>query len=108
MTAVRGFLQTSGLMIRTSRGTDELDGAMLIGYRGNLYTADPDCSVSRSRFGWDAIGCGGRYARGALAAMTETDPLRRVRRTLEVACALNANCRPPFVVLSDPPRKVKR
>ena len=101
--AVRELLQTAGCLCRQESGQDHLDGTLLIAYRGKLYTVDSDCNVNRNRKHFDAVGCGGRYARGALAVMTEPDPAKRVLAALRATCSLNSDCRPPFVVLCDPP-----
>ncbi len=79
----------------------ESGGCFLVGFRGRLFKIDEDFQVGESRHAFDADGCGGSYALGALAAtQEETDPKKRILTALGVAETFSAGVRGPFVVKS--------
>lgn len=83
--------------------TPELsDGsALLIGYRGHLFTLYSDLQVQESTDDFAAVGSGGHIAIGSLHMTREqTDPQARLEQALEAACRYNAYCRPPYHFLS--------
>lgn len=78
----------------------ETSGLFLIGYKGLLYRTQSDFSVLRHRNGLDAVGCGAAYAIGALAALDEEEPKKRIVRALKVAGLFSAGVRGPYYVES--------
>jgi len=80
-------------------GTVTMDAVFLLAYRRRLYAVYTDFSVVRARDGLDAIGSGGREARGALA-VTKGKPRARLLAALRVAERFTTRVRRPFVVRS--------
>lgn len=78
----------------------ELDGAFLLGYKGELYCIEGDFQVGWCSVNFNAVGCGAPYALGALDATAAQTPARRVRSALEAAQRWSAGVRGPFMVLS--------
>lgn len=76
----------------------ETSGSFLIGYRGLLYHVQSDFSVLRHQNGLDAVGCGAAYALGALAALRDEEPEKRIVRALEVAGEFSAGVCGPYYV----------
>jgi hypothetical protein len=75
-------------------------GSFLLGYRGELYEIDTDFQIGRNVARFNAIGCGGSIALGALDATPTKPPALRVRHALEAAERWSAGVRGPFKVLS--------
>lgn len=50
----------------------ETGGSWLLGVDENLFTIESDFQVSKSKHCYSAVGCGARYALGALAAMEDS------------------------------------
>ena len=78
-------------------GTEMMDAEFLFGYRGHLYVVYSDFSVLRPRDGLDAVGSGGREARGALAVL-RGKPRARLLAALRTSERLTTRVRRPFVV----------
>lgn len=79
-------------------------GDFLIGLRGELHRISSDFQMGRAAAGFDAVGCGGDIAVGALYTATRAgrtaDPRESVLGALEAAEALNAGVRSPFVLVT--------
>jgi len=71
-------------------------GTALLGYRGRLYTLHGDFSILQFSRGFDAIGCGGNFALGALMAIRCKNTEHRVRKALEISAELSAGVKAPF------------
>lgn len=97
--AVRATLQEGGWAKKNQEG-EERGGFFLFGYHGRLYCFDDDFSVTRARTKYDAMGSGGRIAKGALFATKRLTPKERITIALKAACAHNVFCKPPFRILS--------
>jgi len=69
----------------------------LLGWRGRLFRFHGDYSFTESADGFDACGCGGPYALGALHA-ARGKPADRVLVALKAAERFSAGVRGPFVV----------
>jgi ATP-dependent protease HslVU (ClpYQ) peptidase subunit len=77
------------------------DSSYLIGYSGRLFLMESNFSISESAWGYDAIGCGAPYAKGAICALPETmDTEERIRRALTAADLWSIGVAPPFVIES--------
>jgi hypothetical protein len=96
--AVRDCLKSHGWAEKEKE--QEKGGTFLVGYCGRLYEISDDYQVGVSRDGFEACGCGGQVARGALFA---TDHLRGEERMLKALVAAercSAGVRGPFHVES--------
>jgi ATP-dependent protease HslVU (ClpYQ) peptidase subunit len=98
--AVRAAVRKFGATI-SKDGIDQVDGHMLVGYRGAAYAFEPGLAAIRSTRGFEAIGCGAKYALGNLhgARSIAFPPDVRISYALEAAEALNAGVRGPFTIL---------
>jgi len=76
----------------------QLDGAFLLGYRGNLYAVHGDFQVGKPKIGFDAVGSGADIAIGALH-VSSGRPCVRIRKALEASALNNAAVRSPFHIL---------
>lgn len=81
------------------RDGQEEGGTFLVGVRGRLFRIEGDYQVGESRSGYDAVGCGGDVARGALFAARTTKPRARVLLALRAAEQHSCGVRGPFVIL---------
>ena len=80
-------------------------GIFLLGYRGNIYKIESDFQVGKSAVRYEAVGCGDKYAKGALHFMTgpAASDLRLpaevvVREALAAAAKHSAGVCEPFIV----------
>ena len=76
-------------------------GCFLVGYKNSLYEIESDFQVGLSHSEYGSVGCGSRYALGALKSM-ETLPYsarERVQRSLEIAEHFSGGVRGPFIIL---------
>jgi len=96
--AVRECLKKGGYA--ETHNSVEQGGAFLVGYEGRLFQVEEDYQVGESLHGYDACGCGDRYALGALHATVGGDPAVRVKMALEAAEEFSAGVCGPFNVLS--------
>lgn len=104
--AVRGCLKEGGYT--TIENNKEEGGGFLIGYRGHVYRVGNEFQVTEASDGFDACGCGGNYALGAMAALGSVEPDERVRMALEIAAHFSGAVRGPFTVLSSVDSPCKR
>ena len=96
---VREVLHKGGV----AKSTDSEEGnvgALLVGYRGRLYSIETDYSVLRSTRGYQAIGCGADFATGSIASTTGA-PERRVKFALTIAATHSGPVLPPFTILTN-------
>lgn len=100
--AVRALYRERGFMGKV--GEREDGGTFLLGYRGRLYKVADDFQVAQVAHPYDAVGCGGELALGALYATADCglDPEARIRVALAAAAEFSAGVRPPFHVLRLP------
>lgn len=84
----------------------EKGGQFLVGVRGRLFRVDSDFQVGETVHGFDAVGCGGSLAIGAMAAMLleimiwEVTPRDIIRKALQIAERFNGGVRGPFIIAS--------
>lgn len=103
--AVRTVLRDIGYL-KAENGR-ESTGVFIVGVRGQLYNADDDLHVRRTRNRFMAVGCGGVAASGALHAFAasrqcDADGSLVVNAALNAAEALCIGCRGPFTIISTP------
>ena len=61
-----------------------------------------DYSILRTADGFDAVGCGRSYALAAMKALSNLEPVERVRGALEIAAYFSNGVAGPFTVLKMP------
>lgn len=97
--ALRVTLGEAGCLSSDDMGGDMACGGFLIGFRGRLFNVMPDFAVIEDARGYDAIGSGHAYAKGAMCAIREIvapinwtpETCREVaRRAVEAAADHNA------------------
>lgn len=90
------------------QGDDKLFPAILVGYRGKLFSIEGDYQVGQPEAGFDATGAGADIAIGAMHASEGSwkGPERRIRQALEASALNNASVRPPFVILKLPKKGI--
>lgn len=96
---------TAGGFIRKNNNLDEIDGAILLGYRGRLFEIGPNLGLLEPERAYHAVGSGAEHAHGALYATEGHPPETRIRLALEAAAAFGLYVKPPFVILRLPEAK---
>lgn len=86
----------------------EVGGKFLVGYRGQLFMIDSDYQVGIPSDGYDAVGCGGAFARGALFASPRLRGAKRIELALAAAERCSVGVRGPFHVECLAPAKKAR
>lgn len=76
----------------------ETGGQFLVGYRGRLYSVQNDFQVGEMTDGLDAIGSGSDFALGAMMALADLPPKRRIKKSLQIAEHFNMGVGAPFHV----------
>lgn len=97
--AVRAAFAGGGWEKKKDDG-EALGGFFLVGIGSALYAVDDDFCATRAREGYQAMGTGGRCAKGALYATRRQPVEYRIKMALRAACATNAFCAPPFTILT--------
>ena len=77
----------------------EHGGVFLVGARGRIFEIESDFQVGEAMADYAAIGCGGCYALGALAASSGLEPGARVMQALGIAEKFSGGVRAPFLVV---------
>lgn len=98
--AVRACLKAGGYAKKES--DVESAGTFMVGVRGRLFTVSDDYQVGEASAGYDAIGCGHAYAKGALNATRRSPPRSRLNAALAAAEAHSAGVRGPYVIVEGP------
>jgi len=83
----------------TIENNKEEGGAFLVAYRGHIYEVGHEFYVIEAADGYEAAGCGAEYALGAMAALADLEPEKRIRRALEIAAHFSGGVCGPFVVI---------
>lgn len=99
--AVRDCLEEGGW--RKVEDEREEGGRFLVGVQGRLFKVDPDFHVADPLGQQHAVGCGRRYALGALHALRGKDAETKVRTALQAAADNSGGVRRPFTVLDTGP-----
>lgn len=94
MDAVRECLKSHGWAEKDKE--QEKGGTFLIGYQGRLFHVADDYQVGVPKDGFDACGCGGQVARGALFATSHLKGKERLALVLSAAEHSSAGVRGPF------------
>jgi len=96
--AVRKALKEHGFA-KVENNVEE-GGIFLVGYHGHLYSVDDDFQMTEMADGYDACGGGKEFALGAMRALEEMSPEKRIKRALEIAAFFSGAVMPPFHILS--------
>ena len=92
--AVRDCLSKKGYTQITNNR--EASGDFLVGYRSKLYYVASDFQVNRYAMGLAAVGCGDNYALGAMLAMAEEKPRKRILKAMKIAEQCSTGVCAPF------------
>ncbi len=76
----------------------ERGGSFLVGYKGSLYTINSDFQVAEMADGFDSVGCGSKFALGAMSALSGLRASQRIKKSLEIAAYFSAGVCPPFYI----------
>lgn len=97
---VRKVLTDNGFT-RKDNNADEI-GTFLVGYKGNIYGVCDDLQVGENLDDYDAVGCGSKYAHGALNILSRLDlePEKIVLGALKTATKFSGGVRPPYIILN--------
>lgn len=93
---VRTLLKTNGVM--SINNNSESAWGFLVGYRGNLYKVDNDLQIIKANPQIEAIGCGDEFALGAVYALKNIHPEKRILSALEIAGNLASYIGAPYYV----------
>jgi hypothetical protein len=99
--AVRKCFEGGGYLQRYSEG-DEKGGIFLVAYKNRLFKVEDDFQVGETLIGFDAIGCGGMFALGALYSITKNNfsTREKVLSALNAASIFAKGVRGPFILLT--------
>jgi ATP-dependent protease HslVU (ClpYQ) peptidase subunit len=95
--AVRECLKKGGFA-KKDKDAEE-GGDFLVGFRGRLFWVASDYQVCESSQGYDAVGCGQAYAKGAFSATEGLPPTARLTKALMAAERHSAGVRGPFKII---------
>jgi ATP-dependent protease HslVU (ClpYQ) peptidase subunit len=95
--AIRKCLKDGGYS--KIENSQEEGGTFLLGYKGRLFGINDDFGVTEEMDGFDACGCGGDFALGAMKAFSNLEPRKRILRALEIADHFSGGVKPPFRIL---------
>lgn len=75
-------------------------GVFMVGYKSNLYTIHSDYQVALCKDGFDSVGCGEKFALGALHALGDDKKSipERLERAMDIVVKLSGGVRPPYVL----------
>jgi hypothetical protein len=92
----------AGGFLTVGNGAD-IGGQFLVGYRDRLFRIDSDFQVGEAQDGFDSVGSGQEFARGAIHALRgvgERDKPLVARKALEAASHYSTTVRGPFRYVS--------
>lgn len=96
--AVRTCLKDKGWSVINNN--QESGGTFLVGYRGHLYEIESDFQVNHFVNGIVACGAGEQFALGAMEALSNFKPKKRILQSLAVAAKYSNYVCEPFYVES--------
>ncbi|MBW2526292.1 MAG: hypothetical protein JRI23_19075 [Deltaproteobacteria bacterium] len=100
---VTKFVESARLLLKDKgfakiESNAETGGQFLVGFRGRLYSVQNDFQVGEMTEGLDSIGSGSDFALGAMKALEDLPPKRRIKKALEIAAHFNMGVCAPFHV----------
>lgn len=96
--ALRACIRAQNAM-GADEGRDEMNGAIMVGYRAELYVIFSDFSIGVYEGRMDSIGSGTQYALGAMSGLTKLSPQKRILKALEITAQFSSDVIPPFDVM---------
>lgn len=97
--AVRKSFKDGGFLQKYVDG-DEKGGTFLVAYKDRLFKIDSDFQVAEAYQGYDACGCGEKYAIGSIYTTIKSDPRTIVIDSLKCAENFSGGVQGPFVTCS--------
>jgi ATP-dependent protease HslVU (ClpYQ) peptidase subunit len=95
--ALRNCFKNGGFAKKQNE--EESGGTFLVAHKNRLFEIEDDYQVAETYDDFGSVGCGAKYALGALMVMPDnTKPETKVTKALEVATHFSAGVRPPFVI----------
>jgi ATP-dependent protease HslVU (ClpYQ) peptidase subunit len=84
------------------KDNEKVGGTFIVAFKNSIYVIYSDFQVEKPLDGYQAIGCGGPYARGAISALIglEPDGEKLVRRALEISALHSSGVAAPFTVVA--------
>ena len=102
VTAIRDCLKAGGFAEKEKEA--ESGGQFLVGHGARLFYVGSDYQIGEAVDGYEAVGCGLAYAKGAMAAMINLVPEIAPKQMIEYALQITErNCagvRAPFTVVT--------
>lgn len=98
---VRYLLKEEGYT--TINQNEEEIGVFIVGYKHKLYYIGGDLQVGEHSDKYDSVGCGSKYALGALDILTKDKKLsgrEMVKKALETSAKFSAGVRGPFNIIT--------
>ena len=95
--AIRAEFKDKGYS-RIENNTEE-GGTFIVGIKGHIYSIWNNFQIQRFDDGIDAVGCGSHYAYGAMRALKDLKPEKRIKKSLEIAAYYSAGVSGPFTIL---------
>lgn len=92
-----------GGYLQSYKNGDELGGVFLVGYKDRLFYIDEDFQVGESKVGYDTIGCGRDYAKGAITALIKYGNLTTkeiVKTSLKISSEHSTSVCGPYNIIS--------
>jgi ATP-dependent protease HslVU (ClpYQ) peptidase subunit len=96
--AMREALKKAGVLRKTHEVEEASDSAVLVAYRGRIFTIEEDFQVGEPLDGFAAVGCGSDVAVGALVVSENVAPRKRILAALGASERYNTGVRRPFYV----------
>jgi len=81
---------------------DYIRGAFILGYKNNLYVIKENYEIAIAQLPFVSVGCGFRYALGAMAAMRVQDSSTMIKKVLDIVSTLSAGVQGPFNIIHVP------
>jgi len=94
--AVRSLFKEKGFS--NIESNVESGGVFLVGYHNKLYTVYSDFQINIAADEFDSVGCGSKFALGAMAVLLNRRPEKRIKKALEIAAFFSGGVCGPFFV----------
>lgn len=105
LTSLREVCKEEG-MTKVDDNVESIEGGLLFGYKGKLYTVEEDFQIGEVDTPYWSIGCGDHFALGSLATTQKLvknkriSATNRIRMALETAEFFSAGVGGPFNILN--------
>ncbi len=78
---------------------EKMRDLFLVAYGNKVFKVYANFTASRAESGLVTSGCGGRYAMGAMLALSNIEPKDRINQSLEISSQCSVAVEPPFIIL---------